>query len=62
MVKWIGTLFRRPSINENRNKLIVQVVKNNPERTFLILVKRIKQGEWLAKEIEKNVLIMWIVY
>ncbi len=36
------------------DKLSCTVVKNTPERTFLILVKRIKQGEWLAKEIEKE--------
>ncbi len=49
-----NALLEDQASNENRNKLIVQVVKNNPERTFLILVKRIKQGEWLAKEIEKE--------
>ncbi len=37
MVKWIGNaLLEDQASNENRNKLIVQVVKNNPERTFLI--------------------------
>ncbi len=30
-----NALLEDQASNENRNKLIVQVVKNNPERTFL---------------------------
>ena len=50
-----NALLEDQASNEQRNKLIVNVVKDNPDRTFLILVKRVKQGEWLAKEIEKEI-------
>lgn len=40
--------------NKERNKLIVDIVKDNPERTILILVKRIKHGELLRDAIQKN--------
>jgi superfamily II DNA or RNA helicase len=49
-----NALLEDQASDEERNKLIVKIVKENPNRTFLILVKRIKQGEWLAKEIEKE--------
>jgi Chloriridovirus putative helicase len=49
-----NALLEDQAADEQRNKLIVKVVKENPTRTFLILVKRIKQGEWLAREIEKE--------
>jgi superfamily II DNA or RNA helicase len=49
-----NALLEEQASNYERNKLIVKIVKENPSRTFLILVKRIKQGEWLAAEIEKE--------
>jgi superfamily II DNA or RNA helicase len=49
-----NALLEDQASNEERNRLIVNIVKENSSRTFLILVKRIKQGEWLALEIEKE--------
>jgi superfamily II DNA or RNA helicase len=49
-----NALLEDQASNEERNRLIVNIVKENSSRTFLILVKRIKQGEWLAVEIEKE--------
>lgn len=49
-----NALLEDQASDEERNRLIVNIVKENSSRTFLILVKRIKQGEWLAVEIEKE--------
>ena len=43
------------SLSEQRNEIIVNIVKNHPTRIFLILVKRIVQGEYLNKRLlEEN--------
>ncbi|CCV02427.1 putative helicase [Armadillidium vulgare iridescent virus] len=51
-----NALLEEQASNEERNRLIIKIVNENPERTFLILVKRIKQGEWLAKELKQSFL------
>lgn len=51
-IDW-NAMLKDQAMNPERNRLIVEIVRNNSGRTFLILVKRIKQGEWLAEEIGK---------
>jgi superfamily II DNA or RNA helicase len=46
-----NALLEDQAADEKRNRLILRIIEQNPSRTFLVLVKRIKQGKWLAKEI-----------
>lgn len=46
-----GTVLDSLSNNEERNELIINILCNFPERNFLVLVKRIKQGEYLVNKL-----------
>ena len=35
--------------NVNRNNIIIQLIKSHPTRNFLVLVKRVSQGEYLSQ-------------
>lgn len=50
-VDWNCILDSQAS-DEARNNLIVDIIKTHPERTFLVLVKRIKQGVWLYEKLK----------
>ena len=53
-VNW-GALLDSQANDVDRNNLIVKIVKKYSDRTFLILTKRIAQGEFLLKRfIEEN--------
>lgn len=51
-VDWNAILESQAS-DVPRNNMIVDIVKKYPNRTFLILVKRLTQGMWLAKALEE---------
>lgn len=52
-IDWNVVLESQASSIE-RNTLIVNIVKKFPTKNFLILVKRIKQGEWLAEALKEE--------
>lgn len=49
-----GTLLESQANDLDRNALIVSIVKKFKERNFLILVKRVSQGEHLLTELRNN--------
>jgi superfamily II DNA or RNA helicase len=49
-VNW-GSVLDGQAENEERNDLIVNIVKHFKDRNFLILVKRVKQGKILVKKL-----------
>lgn len=59
-VNW-GSLLESQSNNHERNEMILSIVQKNPERTFLILTKRVEQAKYLfqkLKEINEKVAIL----
>lgn len=56
-VNW-GVILKSQSEDENRNNLIIKIIKEFPKRNFLVLTKRVEQGNILLsklKEIDENV-------
>lgn len=52
-INW-GSVLDSQARYEPRNELIIDLVKENKDRSFLILVKRIHQGEYLAARLEEE--------
>lgn len=50
---WNG-IINAQSLDETRNKLIIDIVLKYPERFFLLLTKRIEQGNILSKMLTAN--------
>jgi|TARA_B110000259_G_scaffold188246_1_gene245902 superfamily II DNA or RNA helicase len=49
-VNW-GALLDAQANNEERNNLIIEIIKHFKDRNFLVLTKRISQGEYLLKKL-----------
>lgn len=59
-VNW-GSILESQSNNTERNELILSIIRKHPERTFLILTKRVEQAKYLfrkLKEMKENVAIL----
>ena len=52
-INW-GDILDSQSKNEERNELIVRIVKYFKDRNFLILVKRVEQGNFLLKRMTEE--------
>jgi superfamily II DNA or RNA helicase len=52
-VNW-GSILDSQANDPDRNEMIIQIVKDHPDRAFLILVKRITQGEHLLQRLEEE--------
>jgi superfamily II DNA or RNA helicase len=48
-----GTLLESQANDENRNTLIKDLIVKFKDRNFLVLVKRVSQGEWLVDQLTK---------
>ena len=46
-----NTVLKSQSEDESRNRLIIDIVKHFKDRVFLILTKRIEQGNYLVREL-----------
>lgn len=56
-IDW-GSILASQSGNQDRNELICNIIQQYPNRTFLVLIKRIEQGKYLLdrlKEMNENV-------
>ena len=49
-----GSILDQQAKNDFRNNLIVHIVINNPERNFLILIKRVEQGVHLMRKLNEQ--------
>jgi superfamily II DNA or RNA helicase len=52
-INW-NSIIDQQALNQDRNELIINIVKLFPDRTFLILVKRIEQGEYLVTRFKQE--------
>lgn len=52
-VNW-GSILDSQANSPERNEMIIDIVKEHPDRHFLILVKRITQGEHLLQRLEEE--------
>jgi superfamily II DNA or RNA helicase len=52
-INWSSVLDAQAN-NIERNNLIIRIITEFKDRNFLVLVKRVKQGNLLVKELEKN--------
>jgi superfamily II DNA or RNA helicase len=52
-INW-GSVLDSQATSIERNELIIRIVKQFPENVFLILVKRISQGEYLVKRFSEE--------
>jgi superfamily II DNA or RNA helicase len=50
-VNW-GAILKDQSEDENRNKIIINIVKHFSDRNFLVLTKRVEQGKLLYNELK----------
>ena len=48
-VNWNALIDKQVS-NEDRNNIILKIIKHYPDRTFLVLSKRVAQVEWLMEK------------
>lgn len=46
-----GVVLDSLSNNTERNELIIKIIKEHPDRVFLVVVKRVEQGEYLLKRL-----------
>ena len=51
-VNW-GAILDAQSKNEERNELIIRIIQSYPQRNFLVLIKRVVQGEYLLKRLQE---------
>jgi superfamily II DNA or RNA helicase len=49
-----NTILESQANDRARNDLIIKIVTNYPDRTFMILTKRLSQGEYLAYNLHKQ--------
>ena len=52
-VNW-GVVLDSQANNEERNELIIKLLKYHSKRNFLVLTKRVAQGEYLLKRLEEE--------
>ena len=52
-VNW-GVVLDSQANNEERNELIIKILKYYSKRNFLVLTKRVSQGEYLIKRLEEE--------
>ncbi|GHV50352.1 hypothetical protein AGMMS49579_03790 [Spirochaetia bacterium] len=52
-INW-NAILNEQAENIERNNLIVDIITKFKDRVFLVLVKRISQGEWLAKKLSEK--------
>jgi superfamily II DNA or RNA helicase len=52
-VNW-GAILDSQASNEERNQLIIDIVRHFKDRTFLILTKRVAQGEYLVEKFKER--------
>ncbi len=52
-VNW-GALLDSQANNEDRNKIIVEIIKHFKDRNFLVLTKRISQGEYILERLKQE--------
>ena len=50
-VDW-GAILAQQGGNEDRNDLICRIIQSQPQRTFLVLVKRVEQGHYLLNKLK----------
>jgi len=51
-VNW-GAILDAQAKNEDRNELIIRIIQSYPTRNFLVLIKRVVQGEYLLKRLRE---------
>ena len=51
-INW-GAILKDQSEDENRNKIIINIVRHFSDRNFLVLTKRVEQGKFLYNELKK---------
>ena len=51
-INW-GVVLDSQANNVSRNQLIIRIIRKFPDRNFLVLVKRVSQGEYLVNELKK---------
>lgn len=52
-VNW-GAILEAQATSVDRNEMIINIIKFFPKRVFLVLVKRISQGEYLVKRLNEE--------
>jgi superfamily II DNA or RNA helicase len=52
-VNW-NTILDSQAFNHERNEMIMDIITCHPDRTFLVLVKRVAQGLYLTEELKKR--------
>jgi len=52
-INW-GALLDSQAKDAKRNDMIIRLVKYFPERVFLILCKRVEQGNWIVKKLKEE--------
>jgi superfamily II DNA or RNA helicase len=52
-VNW-GSILDQQAMSPERNKLIIRIILDHPDRNFLILVKRIEQGNLLSDTLSQE--------
>ena len=52
-VNW-STVLDSQAKDEGRNELIMDIIQKHPDRTFLVLVKRVFQGEYLLRMLRER--------
>lgn len=51
-INW-GSILDAQANNEERNNLIIRIIKHFSDRNFLVLVKRVEQGKYLVNSLKK---------
>jgi superfamily II DNA or RNA helicase len=52
-INW-GLLLDSQANNQERNEMIIRLVKYFPKRVFLILCKRVEQGKWIVNRLKEE--------
>ena len=52
-VNW-GSILDQQANCEVRNNMIIDIIESHPDRNFLVLVKRVSQGEYLIDKLEQK--------
>lgn len=52
-INW-GLVLESQAMDENRNKIILDIVERFKDRVFLIMVKRVEQGKYLLCKLREN--------
>jgi superfamily II DNA or RNA helicase len=52
-INW-GVLLDSQAMKQNRNEMIIKLIKHFPDRVFLVLCKRVEQGNYLVKRLKEE--------